>query len=95
MGYLRSLSIKDIIKDLVWDDCEDNEFPYLESSNSATHGYIIVEDGWKFYVSYYPLSGGHARQATGFGKIEEAKEWCFNHWVEKITPYIKDKQFYC
>lgn len=89
-----SLSIKDILKDLHWDYCKDDEYPYLEGSSSATHGYVIVDDGDKFYVSYYPLAGGHAKRATGFSTTEEAKKWCFNHWVEKITPRIKGYYFY-
>lgn len=91
---MENLSVKDIFKDLDWCYCEDNEYPYLESSNSATHGYIIVEDDWKFYVSYYPLAGGHAKRATGFSTKEEAKVWCFSHWVEKITPCIKSRYLY-
>lgn len=89
-----SLSIKDILKELTWDYCEDDEYPYLEVSSSATHGYVIVDDEDKYYVSYYPLAGGHAKRATGFSTTEEAKEWCFNHWVEKITPRIKGYYFY-
>ena len=68
-----------------------SEFVDELESNSLTHSYsILADDGAKFKVAYHLLSGGtFTKYATGFATIEDAKTWCWNHYNEKMQPYVK------
>lgn len=76
------------LQPLVWGVDEYTGEPV---SNSLLHGYIVMNDGnGKFKVAYYLLSGGtYTKFATGFATIDEAKAWAWNHYNEKMQPYVK------
>ena len=76
------------LQPLVWGVDEYTGEPV---SNSLLHGYIVMNDGnSKFKVAYYLLSGGtYTKFATGFATIDEAKQWAWNHYNEKMQPYVK------
>ena len=63
----------------------------LESAKSPIHGYFITktEKTDKFAVGYYRNGGKGTDYATGFATIEEAKAWAWNHYNEKMQPYVK------
>lgn len=76
------------LQPLVWGV---DEYTGEPASNSLLHGYIVMNDGnGKFKVAYYLLSGGtYTKFATGFATIDEAKAWAWNHYNEKMQPYVK------
>ena len=76
------------LQSLVWGVDEYTGEPV---SNSLLHGYIVMNYGnGKFKVAYYLLSGGtYTKFATGFATIDEAKAWAWNHYNEKMQPYVK------
>lgn len=75
------------LQPLVWDV---DEYTGEPASSSILHGYIVMNDGnGKFKVAYYLLSGGtYTKFATGFATIDEAKTWAWNHYNEKMKPYV-------
>lgn len=76
------------LQPLVW---SVDEYTGEPASSSLLHGYIIMNDGdGKFKVAYYLLSGGtYTKFATGFATIDDAKAWAWNHYNEKMQPYVK------
>lgn len=45
------------------------------------------DDGWA--VQYFNRqTEAPTKTATGFATIEDAKEWCWNHYNEKMQPYV-------
>ena len=60
---------------------------------SATHWYAIVKDddsnNLKAVIYKRKASEGCMKKATGFKSTEEAKDWCWNHYNEKMKPYLK------
>ena len=76
------------LQPLVWGV---DEYTGEPTGNSLLHGYIVMNDGnGKFKVAYYLLSGGtYTKFATGFATIDEAKQWAWNHYNEKMQPYVK------
>ena len=77
------------LKPLKWSDCEPYEIGYIESASTISHSYIVASKDDKFVVIYYLLAGGHSKRATGFATIDEAKQWAWNHYNEKMQPYVK------
>ena len=76
------------LQPLVWSVGDE---PNDLDSKSLTHRYTIMPDAnRKFKAAYYELSGGtFTKYATGFATIEDAKTWCWNHYNEKMQPYVK------
>ena len=76
------------LKALVWDV---DEYTGEPESRGLLHSYIVMNDGdSKIKVAYYLLSGGtRTKFATGFATVEDAKEWAWNHYNEKMQPYVK------
>lgn len=66
-------------------------------ARSAFHEYLIRKDGEarknsnsQYEVVYGRLNTQQSYDvATGFATIDEAKEWCWNHYNEKMQPYVK------
>ena len=77
------------LQPLVWSDCEPYEIGYIENASTISHSYIVASKDDKFVVIYYLLAGGHSKRATGFATIDEAKQWSWNHYNEKMQPYVK------
>lgn len=43
-----------------------------------------------YIVAYYNRhTEAPTKEATGFATIEEAKQWAWNHYNEKMQPYVK------
>ncbi|MGP4715323.1 hypothetical protein ACTXGL_01610 [Psychrobacter sp. T6-6] len=65
-------------------------------ARSAFHEYLIRKDGEarKNSKSQYEVVYGRLNTqqsydvATGFATIEDAKTWCWNHYNEKMQPYV-------
>lgn len=66
-------------------------------ARSAFHEYLIRKDGEarKNSKSQYEVVYGRLNTqqsydvATGFATIDEAKAWAWNHYNEKMQPYVK------
>ena len=72
------------LQPLVWYDREN----YAGTKSPLHHYDIYRESHDKFCVSYQPINGS-TREATGFATIDDAKTWCWNHYNEKMRPYVK------
>lgn len=59
------------------------------STKSPLTEYQVALCGEKYRVLYTKRSDGFAREATGFVTADDAKEWCWNHYNEKMQPYVK------
>ena len=78
------------LKELVWkngDTCSHIKV----SAKSPLHGYFVSQASGndEISVGYYENSGKATRYATGFATIDEAKQWAWNHYNEKMQPYVK------
>lgn len=74
------------LQPLVWFD-GGNNYGDLEAY-SPSHYYVITEEDEKqkvMYGKHYHIS----KEATGFATIDEAKAWAWNHYNEKMQPYVK------
>lgn len=77
------------LKALVWKDYGNGT---ASESRSALHEY----DAWKtgdntgWVVGYFDRRNPDGiKEATGFSTMDEAKEWCWRHYNEKMQPYVK------
>ena len=59
------------------------------STKSPLTEYQVALCGERYRVLYTKRSDGFAREATGFATVEDAKEWAWNHYNEKMQPYVK------
>jgi len=76
------------LQPLVWTTESDTP-----SAKSPLHYYDIIREyscGESCFVRYQKVEAGrNIKQATGFSSFDEAKEWCWNHYNEKMQPYVK------
>lgn len=77
------------LQPLVWKDYGNGT---ASESRSALHEY----DAWKtgdntgWVVGYFDRRNPDGiKEATGFATIDEAKVWAWNHYNEKMQPYVK------
>ena len=79
------------LKALKWVDESDADVKH--AAQSALHNYTILnsEVGKKYEVKYESRRGVKysPEPATGFATIDEAKQWAWNHYNEKMQPYVK------
>ena len=63
----------------------------ITSTVSALHYYDISKEyNGKYEVIYHSvMDDSLAKAATGFATIDEAKAWAWNHYNEKMQPYVK------
>ena len=47
------------------------------------------EDGGCIVKYYNRQTEEPTKEATGFATIDDAKTWCWNHYNEKMQPYVK------
>ena len=67
------------------------------TAQSAFHQYLVRKDDEatkrsksQYVVNYGRLNAQKSMNiATGFATIEDAKTWCWNHYNEKMQPYVK------
>ena len=78
------------LQPLVWKD-SDICSHIKESARSPLHGYFVSQtsDNDEVSAGYYENGGKTTRYATGFATIDEAKAWAWNHYNEKMRPYVK------
>ena len=77
------------LQPLVWDS--------QNYTQSAFHQYLVRKDdeATKTSKSQYVVAYGRINTqqsfdvATGFATIDEAKAWAWNHYNEKMQPYVK------
>ena len=77
------------LQPLVWKDLdEDPMLAPVSISESPLHHYVVLKDGEGIKVRY-SKKGADFDYATGFATIDEAKAWAWNHYNEKMQPYVK------
>ena len=77
------------LQPLVWKDLdEDPMLAPVSISESPLHHYVVLKDGEGIKVRY-SKKGADFDYATGFATIDEAKQWAWNHYNEKMQPYVK------
>ena len=78
------------LQPLVWKD-GDICSHIKASARSPLHGYFVSQtsDNDEVSAGYYENGGKTTRYATGFATIDEAKQWAWNHYNEKMQPYVK------
>tara|TARA_R110002124_G_scaffold239455_1_gene404620 strand:+ start:675 stop:1349 length:675 start_codon:yes stop_codon:yes gene_type:complete len=59
------------------------------STKSPLTEYRITTSIDKYKVFYTKRADKFTREATGFATIDEAKAWAWNHYNEKMQPYVK------
>jgi len=75
------------LKPLVWSEVTNN----TSIANSATYFYDVVKPdiNGTFIVRYISKQQeAPIREATGFATMNDAKEWAWNHYNEKMQPYV-------
>ena len=77
------------LQSLTWKDLdEDPMLAPVSISESPLHHYVVLKDGGGIKVRY-SKKGADFDYATGFATIADAKEWAWNHYNEKMQPYVK------
>ena len=77
------------LQPLVWQDLdEDPMLAPVSISESPLHHYVVLKDGEGIKVRY-SKKGADFDYATGFATIDEAKQWAWKHYNEKMQPYVK------
>lgn len=77
------------LQPLVWQDLdEDPMLAPISLTESPLHQYVVLKDGEGIKVRY-SKKGADFDYATGFTTIDEAKQWAWNHYNEKMQPYVK------
>ncbi len=76
------------LQPLVWKD-------YGNGTASETRSALHEYDAWQtdndtgWYVGYFDRRNPTGiKEATGFATIDEAKAWAWNHYNEKMQPYV-------
>lgn len=75
------------LQPLVWKDLSQGDVCVVRV-DTLMYDYAIVDDSKAFKVGYYNLQSP-IKYATGFTTIDEAKAWAWNHYNEKMQPYVK------
>lgn len=75
------------LQPLVWKDLSHGDVCVVRV-DTPMYDYAIVDDSKAFKVGYYNLQSP-IKYATGFATIDEAKAWAWNHYNEKMRPYVK------
>ena len=75
------------LQPLVWKDLSHGDVCVVRV-DTPMYDYAIVDDSKAFKVGYYNLHSP-IKYATGFATIEEAKQWAWKHYNEKMQPYVK------
>ncbi len=75
-----------ILQDLVWEDVSNGDV-YAQGAN---YHYDVAKSGSGYFVRYLSKDfEAQMKRATGFATIDDAKAWCWNHYNEKMQPYVK------
>ena len=77
------------LRELVWFDGGDTYGGDDLHADSPLHYYVVEKDTLDCFTVRYTPNHGAAKYATGFATIEDAKTWCWNHYNEKMQPYVR------
>lgn len=77
------------LQPLVWFDGGDTYGGDDLHAESPLHYYVVEKDTLDMFTVRYAPNSGAAKYATGFATIDEAKAWAWNHYNEKMQPYVK------
>ena len=77
------------LQPLVWFDGGDTYGGDDLHADSPLHYYVVEKDTLDSFTVRYTPNHGAAKYATGFATIDEAKAWAWNHYNEKMQPYVK------
>ena len=72
------------LQPLVWHEQQGRCF-----AKSPITEYETVSSGDKYKVYYTKRRDNYTREATGFLTVNDAKAWAWNHYNEKMQPYVK------
>lgn len=81
--------IENLLKPIKWFDFDD-----IHGNKTSTTATIICEYDVEasesgYEVNYYNRqTEAPSKTATGFKTMEEAKQWAWYHYIEKMTPYL-------
>lgn len=81
--------IEKLLKPIKWFDFDD-----IHGNKTSTTATIICEYDVEasesgYEVNYYNRqTEAPSKTATGFKTMEEAKQWAWEHYIEKMTPYF-------
>lgn len=77
------------LQPLKWENLDnDPMLAPISLTESPLHHYVVLKDGEGIKVRY-SKKGADFDYATGFATIDEAKAWAWNHYNEKMQPYVK------
>lgn len=77
------------LQPLVWFDGGDTYGGDDLHADSPLHYYVVEKDTLDSFTVRYTPNHGAAKYATGFATIDESKAWAWNHYNEKMQPYVK------
>lgn len=77
------------LQPLVWFDGGDTYGGDDLHAESPLHYYVVEKDTLDMFTVRYAPNRGAAKYATGFATIDEAKTWAWDHYNEKMQPYVK------
>lgn len=83
--------IENLLRPIKWFDFDDIHGNKTSTSTSATIicEYDVEASGSGYEVNYYNRqTEAPSKTATGFKTMEEAKQWAWEHYIEKMTPYL-------
>lgn len=76
------------LQPLAWFDGGDTYGGDDLHADSPLHYYVVEKDTLDSFTVRYTPNHGAAKYATGFATIDEAKQWAWRHYSEKMQPYV-------
>ncbi|WP_288773823.1 nucleoside triphosphate pyrophosphohydrolase family protein [uncultured Psychrobacter sp.] len=81
--------INDLLKPIKWFDFDDMHGNKTSTTATIICEYDVETSGGGYEVNYYNRqTEAPSKTATGFKTMEEAKQWAWEHYIEKMTPYL-------
>lgn len=81
--------IENLLKPIKWFDFDDIHDNKTSTTATIICEYDVEASGSGYEVNYYNRqTEAPSKTATGFKTIEEAKQWAWEHYIEKMTPYL-------
>lgn len=81
--------IENLLKPIKWFDFDDIHGNKTSTTATIICEYDVEASGNGYEVNYYNRqTEAPSKTATGFKTMEEAKQWAWEHYIEKMTPYL-------
>lgn len=81
--------IENLLKPIKWFDFDDIHGNKTSTTATIICEYDVEASGSGYEVNYYNRqTEAPSKTATGFKTMEEAKQWAWEHYIEKMTPYL-------